>query len=825
MKGASGFIRTWIDPIGQDARYALRTFTRAPGFTAVVVLTLSIGIGATTAIFSVVNNLLLTPPPFPDANRLMTLVDTHPTKVPPDAETPPSPGNVLDWRERARSFDQIALWRNWYYAVGAVDAGPGTPETVRGVRVSPQFFPMLGVQPALGRLFRDEEEVPGADAVVLLTDALWRRRFAADPAIVGRAILVDGRPTTVVGVLPRGFQVYQPDLELWMPLPMNAGLRVRDNHSTMAFARLAPNVTIDAAQRELSAIASELEAEHPDTNAGWGARIVPLYPTRESRDVRPALAVLLGAAAFVLLIACVNVANLLFARAIARRREMAVRAALGASRSRLLFQMGVESLLLAAAGAAGGVLVARWAIPPLVTLLPHAGTNRTLGLFDPELEAIDARTLGFVLATAVGTGLLFGVMPALQSTAADAWQAIRLTTRASAKRALMIAELALSVVLLVSAALLLESFWRLQQVNPGFHPDHLLTMQIELPRQKYTTPADYRIFFDRARQAIDALPGVVASAGVSFRPFLGMAMSTRIDVDGRAAADANFAGYAVITPGYLRVLGQPLVRGREFGDADDEHAGGVAIVNETMAKRYWPNQDPIGRLVRPAFSRTDVPWAVDAQARWLTVVGVAADIKEFRLDEQTRPLMYVAHGQFPLPFQYWLVRTTVPPASIATAVQRRIAAIDRDQPIAAVRTMDEAIAQAVPRFNVALFGAFALIALLLSAVGVYGVMSFIVGQRTQEIGVRMALGATARRIMTATLGEVAALGLVGVGAGVVAALALTRVLETLLFGVAPTDARAFAAAAVLLLAVALGACYVPARRATRVDPTVALRCE
>jgi putative ABC transport system permease protein len=686
---------------------------------------------------------------------------------------------------------------------------------------------MIGVAPALGRLFGAAEEVPGADRVVLLANPLWRRRFGEDPGNVGRLILVDGEPTTVIGVLPADFKVYQADLDLWMPLPANEGMHERANHSVQVFGRLADGVTMAAAQLEMDAIAAALAPEHPDTNDGWGVRLVPLYPVREIRDLKPALLVLLGASAFVRLIACANVAKLLYARAFARQREIAVRAAIGASRSRLLRQMIAESLLLTSGGAAAGLLIARWAIPPFVAVLPHADTNQGVGQFGGPIGSLDLRMLAIALGCAAATGLLFGLAPALGVTLDADLHRLRAASRASAKRALIVGELALSVVLLVGAALLIESVWRLQQIDPGFRPDHLLTMQVSLPRGKYTSAGGIRAFYDRVLRAVDRLPGVARSAAVSYRPFLGMAMSARVRAEGqlRVPDDDNFAGYCVVTADYLHVLGQPVVRGRDIAESDDESAEPVAVINQTMAERLWPGEDPLGRRLRPDFAPTDVPWAVDAPARWLTVVGVAADIKEFRLDERPRPMLYVAHRQFPFAFMFLIVRTTVPPGQLAGSVEREIAAIDREQPVSNVRTMDDAIARAVPRFHAALLVVFAAVALLLSAVGVYGVMAYLVGQRTREIGVRMALGATSRQVVAGMMREVAAFGALGAAIGATAALLVTRVMRTLLFGVAPSAAAAYLMAAGVLFAVALVAGYVPARRATQIDPTSALRCE
>lgn len=815
--------------IRQDIQYAVRTLRQTPSFTVIAIVTLALGIGASTAIFSVINNLFFRPPPFQHLNRLVYIVDTNPGRVPPDVEVSPSPGNVLDWRERARSFDSIAAWRNWYYAVRTLGPGPGLPESVRGVRISPVFFRMLGVEAAFGRTFRDEEAVPGRDRVVVLSHTLWVRRFAGDPAIVGRDVLVDGRPLTVVGVLPKQFQFYQPDLDLWMPLAEDEALHDRQNHSVLVFARLAPNVSLSQAQGELDDITRRLAVEHPDTNTGWGARILPVYPSREVREIQPALIVLLAASGLLLLIASVNVANLLLGRAVARQAEMAIRTAIGASRWRLIRQMLTESVTLAAAGAIAGIVVARWGVYVLVPLLPHAGTNQSLGTFGPLISGLDARVLAFSVSVALVTGVVFGLVPALQSTRLDSLrQSTASAHRSLARRSLMAAELTLAIVLLVGAALLLKSFKRLQDVPPGFRPDHLLTMQVWLPKTKYPQPGNARSFYEQLFPRLERLPGVSGAGAVSFRPFLGMAMTTRVDVDGRTPKNANddvFVGYNVVSPGYLRLLGQPLLRGRDLADRDTDDAIGAAVVNEAMARQLWPGDDPIGKQIRPAFSRTDVPWAVDARPRWLTVVGIAADIKEFRLSEQPRPLMYVSYRQFPSALMYLIVRTDTPPEMLSAPVQREIGALDPDEPVSNVRTMEQAIVEAAPRFNLSLLGTFAGIAWALSIIGVYGVTSYGVTRRTREIGIRMALGASARDMRLMVIGETLGIGTIAVALGVAGALAVSRAMVSMLYGVAPTDAGAIGTAAVGLLITVFVATVVPARRAARIEPMTALRAD
>jgi predicted permease len=688
---------------------------------------------------------------------------------------------------------------------------------------------MLGVDAAVGRTFVNEEGTVGRDHVVVLTHGLWVRRFGADPTIIGHQIQIDAQPVTVIGVLPRTFQFYQPDLDLWMPLAEDAALHDRANHSVMVFARLAGNVTVSQAQLELDGITRQLAREHPDTNAGWGARVLPLYPSREVRDIRPALIILLAASGVVLLIACVNVANLLLGRGLTRQRELAIRAAIGASRGRLIRQMVTESLQLGVTGGAVGVVGAQWGVRLLVPLLPHAGTNQVMGTFGPMIPSLSIRVVAFTVSAAIVTSILFGVAPALQTTDGNSLR-LRLSAlhRGQAGRWLTAAEIALAIVLLVGAALLVKSFWRLQTVDPGFRSDHLLTMQLWLPKTKYADQDRIRRFYDDLLPRLEGLPGVGAAGAVSFRPFLGMAMTARVDVPGRmrrTADDDVFAGYNIVSPNYRRLLGQRLVRGRDLADADTAGSPGVVVINETMARQLWPNEDPIGRSIRPGFSRTDVPWAIDADTRVLTVVGVAADIKEFRLNEQPRPLMYISYRQFPSAYAHLVVRTDVAPDSLVDAVRREVHRIDPDEPVSNVRTMDAAIEQAVPRFNVALLATFAAIAWLLATIGVYGVTAHAVAQRTREIGIRMALGASAADMLSMVICDTFSVGALGAAIGIVGALGLSRAMTGLLYGVSPTDGGALVSAVCALFLALTIAAFVPARRAAHVDPIEALKTE
>jgi putative ABC transport system permease protein len=572
-------------------------------------VTLALGIGANTAIFSVIDTLLLRPPAIAHVDRLVWLHESNQEKIPFDVD--PSPGNLLDWREESRAFDHLAAWRNWYFTLAEPRAGGPPPEAVRGVRVSPAFFSMLDVHPALGRIFDADEEQPGKHRAVLLSDGLWRRRFGADPAIVGRILLIDDAPFSVVGVLPPDFNFLQPDLDVWMPLAVDEAFHDRQSHSVMVFGRLAPGVAVAQGQAEMDAMASRLASAYPDTNGGWTVKVAAVYPTREVRALQPALLVLSGAAGLVLLIACANVANLLLARGIARQKEIEVRVALGATRARIVRQLLTESLLLSSVAGIAGVIAGYAGVTVLVPLLPHLGTNKSVGSFRSVSATLDLRMAAFSLAVAVLTGVIVGAMPAFRAARADVLRTSALSARRSrGGRILMATELGIAIVLLTGAGLLMESFWRPQHVDPGFRSDHLLTMQVWLPKTKYRTADEIRAFYDQAVRAVTTVPGVVGASAISYRPFLNMGNGATFEIEGRAPSRAGehpAIEYRVVTPGFIRVLGQPLVAGRDFTAYDDARADGVAIVNESLVRRYWPQGDAIGRRLRPAFRRSVVP--------------------------------------------------------------------------------------------------------------------------------------------------------------------------------------------------------------------------
>ena len=587
----------------QDIRYALRTLRAAPGFASAAVLTLALGIGANTVIFSVTNNVLLSPPNFQHLDRLAIVFDINRrASAGREPEMNPSPGNFLDWRQQARTFDQIAAWRNWYYSLAGPESGRDLPESVRGVRISPVFFSMLGIKLAMGRVFQSDEEMPGRDQVVILASSLWKRRFGGNPAVLGTTVRIDGRPFTVVGVLPEDFCFLQPDFELWMPLAVDDEFHSRDDHSVMVFGRLAPGVSMKQAQSEMDSISAGLERDYPNTNAAWGTRLVPIYPSRyfapNAGKLRSALLILSGAVALVLLIACANIANLLLARAGLRRREIAIRAAIGASRRRLVRQMLTESVALAIAGGGLALVFSWWGLRAVTPFLPHIPAYHLM------LPVADGRVLGFTLAIALLTGVMFGMPPAFQATNIEALRVSASTARGMrAGRLLMISELALSIVLLVGAALLLKSLWRLESIQPGFRSDHLLTMQIWLPKTKYPDRSGITNFYQEVVRRLDVLPGVRTAAAVNFRPFLGMSVGTALEVEGRPPRKLGeqppVAEYRVVTPGYLRALGVPFAEGRDLAESDRPNSPGVVVVNQTTARRLWPDANPLASTSAP----------------------------------------------------------------------------------------------------------------------------------------------------------------------------------------------------------------------------------
>ena len=802
-----------------DLRFALRQLRKSPGFTLIAVITLALCIGANTAIFSVVNAVLLRPLPYPHSEQLVRVFGSQPQL----ALAPSSPANFLEWKEENQVFERIGT----YVGQGFNLLGGDKPERVIGARVSADLLPLLGVQPALGRLFTNDEDQEGRGQVVIVSHDFWRSRFGGGPNIVRQTITLNDRPYTVIGVMPPGFAFPSTRTQVWVPIAFNAAERkTRDTNFIDVIARLKPGVSIEQARANMNAVARSQTERYPKTNTGVGVKVVSLQEHIVG-NVRPMLVVLLGAVAFVLLIACANVANLLLARAAARQREMAIRGALGASRSRVVRLLLTESVLLAVVGGAFGLLLAFWSLGLLVSLKP-ANLPRLAEI------GVDRTVFLFTLAVSVVTGLLFGVAPALQVSKMDLNEGLKESSlggtdsprRHRLRALLVVSEVALSLVLLVGAGLMIRSFSRLLAVDPGFKADHVLTAFVSLPVSKYPKREEQTAFFDRLLERLRNVPGVSAAGLVTDIPLYG-GSSTGFDVDGRPEAlpgQRPMTDYRLINADYFAAMGMKLVKGRAFSRYDTEAAPGVVIINETMATRFFAGEDPIGRRLDLSGDPKDLR----------DIVGVVGDVRNYGVDEEVKPEVYVPFLQSAPDYLSGVVsavtivvRSAIEPTALAAALREQVQALDKDQPVSELRTMEWYLADSMAqrRFNMLLLGAFAGVALVLAAVGIYGVIAYTVTQRTHEMGIRIALGAKGGDILRLVFGNAMATTLTGIALGLSAAFALTRLLRSLLYQVSPTDPVVFAAIPLLLLSVAVIATYLPARRATLVDPIEALRAE
>ena len=805
-----------MDTFLNDIRYAVRNLLKRPAFTLVAAITLALGIGANTAIFSSVYALLLKPLPFAELNRVVAVWDSYPGKGVQRNEI--AMANYLDWKAQNQSFEQLALYAWWSTNLTGVES----PERIQGMRVTANFFDALGVKPIMGRNFAEEENQPGKEKVVILTHSLWQRRFGGDPNILGKTITLNTNVCNIVGVMPEKF-AYPANAEVYSPLPITPQLAAnRQFHSYYVVGRLKPGASVQSAQADIDNITARLEQQYPETNTGSRASVFPIVADTV-RKYETGIWMGMAAVAFVLLIACANVANLMLARASGRRKEIALRAALGASRWRIVRQLLVESSIVALIGGALGILVAVWGIDALRAANPGDAAKFAPGW--NEL-GINFTVLVFTIALSLLSGLLFGLAPALQVSKPNLNDALKEGIRQSSgqshrlRSSLVVAEVALSLVLLVGAGLFLRSFVTLFKTDPGFNPENVLTMHLIVPTTKYKEEPLRAAFFEDLVQRVKAKQGVESAAAVNYLPLGGSNSSDAYLVEGApepAPGDENIGRYRVCTPDYFTTM-QISVRGRAFTDQDRAGAPPVVIVNETLARKHWPGQEAIGKRIRFSGPLDRAPW--------MEVVGVIKDVKH-DLTEEVTPEYYLPFAQDVWASMIVVARTTVDPASLAGSIRQDVWAIDKDQPVFNVRTMQEvrSLSVGLQQFNSLMIGIFAAVALLLASIGIYGVMAFAVTQRTREIGIRMALGARKTDVLKMVVGNGMRLAFLGLGIGLVASWVLTRFISSLLFGVAPTDPLTFSVVSVCLLAAAFFACYLPARRATKVDPLEALRYE
>jgi putative ABC transport system permease protein len=805
----------------QDVRFALRVLWKSRGFTAVAVVTLALGVGANTAIFSVVDAALLRPLPFKDPARLVHLWET--TRRGDFNRREASYPDFLDWRREGTDFEAVAGYTPAFFTL----AGGDGPERVQGAAVTRNFFDTLGVKPARGRAFLEEEDTAGGPCAVMLSHGLWQRRYGGDEHVLGQTLSADGQSCTIVGVLPAGFSFASlGDADLWTPLaPSRQQEGARYWHWLQAIARLKPGVGVDAARSQMQTVAARIAADDPQSHAGTGISVVPLQEEFVGR-IRPILFALLGAVALVLLIACANVANLLLARSNTRRREMAVRAALGASRWRIARQLLTESVLLALAGGAAGLVLALWGVDLLVAAIPSSQLA-----YMPYLRhlSLDKEILLFTFGLSLLTGVVFGLAPALSASRADLQGAMKEGVRGSgARRArgvrelLVVSEVALSLVLLIGAGLLLKSLARMLSVDPGFKTENLLTMTVTLPPGTAADAQKAVVFYDSLLRRVSALPGVRGAAEVSNLPLSGDGGTGTPRVVGlpESATEGAESHLRTVSANYFDVMGVALLKGRAFDERDRSDAPPVILINQTLAARVFGGEDPLGRRVTFKFTADQPPFEI---------VGVVGDEKVTSLDARTTPVIYFPVSQGPDGRMSIVARTTAEPAAVAGGVRGVVRELDPEVPVFGVRTMGQLISDSratfMRRYPAYLIGVFACVALLLAVVGIYGVISYAVTQRTRELAIRVALGARGRDVLRLVLRDGLLLALAGVGLGVCGALALTRLMSGLLYGVSATDPLTFVAVSLLLALVALAACLAPARRAAKVDPMAALRYE
>ena len=806
-----------MDTLFQDLRFSIRLLAKKPGFTIAAMLALGLAIGINSAMFSIINTILLRPLPYSDDHRIQMIWEANPQKGLDQFKV--SHPNLVDWRDQSSSFDQIAAYKT-PQAYTLTDRSQ--PERLLAVPVSANLFQVLGVSTPFGRTFADGEDQPGQSNVVILSNGLWQRLFNADAGILGRPITLDGKGYTVVGVMPSGFE-FPPDnknVDMWVPLTIGAANTERASRQLQVIGRLKDGISEQQTRMELDTISQRLAAQYTEANAGWGAKMSSLKD-HLVRDVKPALYVLMGAVVFVLLIACANVANLLLIRAVRRQKEIALRVALGASRLRLIRQLLTESMLLGVLSGALGIALAYWTLKALVAFSPSNV---------PRLKdaGIDGWVLGFTLVISVLTSVGFGLAPALVGSKQVLSEVLKESGgRASSgfrssrsRRLLMVLEIAISLVLLIGAGLMVRSFARLQQIAPGFNPEGVLTMRISLPSAKYSEQHQWANGFHQILQRVEALPGVQSAGAVTTLPLSGDNLVFDISAQDQPSVENDLkltASFNGVSPDYFKVMGIPLIKGRYFADSDIEGSPRVMIISETLARRLWGQQDPIGRSIIIGFGES-VP---------REVVGVVGDVKHTALDAEGQAQMYAPYLQIPLPFMAIVVRTSSDPKTLIGAIRSQVVDVDKDLPVFRSRPMEQLLSDSVgrPRFHTLLLGIFAGVALVLAGLGIYSVMSYSVNERVHEIGIRLALGAQPKDIFKMIVGHGMILTVLGLAIGLATAFVLTPVMASLLYGVGSTDPLIFVAVSFLLAGIAFLACFIPARRASSVDPMAALRYE
>jgi putative ABC transport system permease protein len=818
-----------MESFRQDVRYGLRVLLKSPGFTAVAVLALALGIGANTAIFSVVNAVLLRDLPYQNPSRLVMVWEKNSRK---DMNVV-SPANFFDWQEQNTVFEQMALFIDFRFNLTGLDQ----PEELPGQIATVNLFEVVGASPLMGRTFLPEDGQQGHENVVILSHSLWQRRFAGDPNVVGRKITLQGQDNTVIGVMPADFHLYikqasmvRKPVDIWLPVRSTSEWRVRRGRAWMSIARLKPEVTLDQAQSEMTAMAARFEEQYPDFNKGWGVNLVPLR-AQLSGELRTALLILLGAVGFVLLIACANVANLLLARAAARQKEMAIRVALGAGRRRILRQLLTESVLLSIVGGGTGLLLAMWGTSLLVSLSPR-------DLLNVSGVGVDRRVLLFTMAVSIVTGLIFGIAPAIAASRINLNEALKEGGRDSSsgsrgqklRSAFVVVEVALALILLVGSGLMIRSLMRLQSVDPGFDPARLLTARLILPGARYQKDEQRIQFFKQLASRLETLPGVTAATAIDWLPFAGAGSATGFTIEGEPTPEPGqfpVCEVRVTLPNFFDAMKIPFIAGRTYSERESTDAYSesdstkrthVVVINQTMAAQHFAGQNPLGKRVRIEMMDDPAP---------CEIIGVVADSKHSSLDGEVRATAYWPHPELARGNMTMIVRADSDPAALAGAVRSEVLAMDKDQPIADVRTMESLLSESIgrTRFTAVLLAVFAVVALVLASVGIYGVMAYSVEQRTHEIGIRMALGADQGSVVGLIVRRGMLLSTAGIVIGLGGAYALTRFLETLVYQVSTTDLTSFALVTGVLLVVGLVACLIPARRATRVDPMIALRYE